>query len=85
MAALHPDPDASDLEGDEEELFDEATLRRQVLTGTPCFTAESPVVPLLPNSWPSCQLSACIQGDLSACTCNERFRCAGLGFCRENR
>lgn len=29
MAALHPDPDAGDLDGDEEELFDEAALRRQ--------------------------------------------------------
>ncbi|KAL8427616.1 hypothetical protein Efla_005791 [Eimeria flavescens] len=29
MAALHPDPDAGDLDGDEEELFDEAALRQQ--------------------------------------------------------
>lgn len=31
MAALHPEPDSGALDGDEEELFDEAALRRQVL------------------------------------------------------
>ncbi|CDI81350.1 chloride channel, nucleotide-sensitive, 1A, putative [Eimeria praecox] len=31
MAALHPDPDSGTLDGDEDELFDEAALRRQVL------------------------------------------------------
>ncbi|CDI77377.1 chloride channel, nucleotide-sensitive, 1A, putative [Eimeria acervulina] len=29
MAALHPDPDSGALDGDEDELFDEATLRQQ--------------------------------------------------------
>lgn len=29
MAALHPDPDSATLDGDEDELFDEASLRRQ--------------------------------------------------------
>ncbi|CDJ30787.1 chloride channel, nucleotide-sensitive, 1A, putative [Eimeria mitis] len=29
MAALHPDPDSGALDGDEDELFDEAALRRQ--------------------------------------------------------
>ncbi|CDJ45329.1 chloride channel, nucleotide-sensitive, 1A, putative [Eimeria tenella] len=29
MAALHPEPDSGALDGDEEELFDEAALRRQ--------------------------------------------------------
>lgn len=30
MAALHPEPDAGDIDGDEEELFDERVLRQQV-------------------------------------------------------
>ncbi|CDJ51311.1 chloride channel, nucleotide-sensitive, 1A, putative [Eimeria brunetti] len=29
MAALHPDPDSGALDGDEDELYDEAALRRQ--------------------------------------------------------
>ncbi|XP_026194211.1 methylosome subunit pICln [Cyclospora cayetanensis] len=29
MAALHPDPESAVLDGDEDELFDEAALRRQ--------------------------------------------------------
>lgn len=42
MAALHPDPDSGALDGDEDELFDEATLRQQVLLSCRLPQAGSP-------------------------------------------